>query len=64
MKGLVRLYYPERGFGFLQTDESKDIFFHISDVTNGTEIEKGTSVEFTLVETKKGLSAEYVVIFN
>lgn len=57
MKGTVKFYNSEKGFGFLIHD-GKDIFFHISGVTNPLYTPKSDDVvSFTTKEGKKGLLA-------
>ena len=59
MKGRIKWYHPIRGFGFIEQDEGKDLFFHISAFTvykkNGVAL--GQAVEFDVRDGKKGLEA-------
>ena len=43
--GTVKFFNASKGFGFITTDEGKDIFFHISEV-EGQEPQDGDKVEF------------------
>ena len=62
MHGKIMNYNPEKGYGFIYSDEYDDnIFVHKSDIRNADELFQGQSVEFQLKETKKGLSAVSVV---
>ena len=59
MKGKIRKLARGRGFGFIATKDSKDIFFHRSALT-GREfdsLEEGIGVEFKLKRGPKGLRA-------
>ena len=55
MKGTVKWYDRVKGYGFLQTEEEKDIFIHRSglEVPN-TELEAGQVVEFEVEQREKG----------
>lgn len=59
MKGTVKKLIRERGFGFIETEDGKDIFFHRSCLINtGFEsLNEGGSVEFEMEKSHKGLRA-------
>jgi cold shock CspA family protein len=49
MKGKIRMWNLNRGFGFLECTESKDVFFHFSAIENRNhDINVGDVVEFEL----------------
>lgn len=54
MEGIVSKWFPEKGFGFVETKSGEEVFFHISQFKNVDEIERGDKVSFTLIQTKKG----------
>ena len=55
MKGTVKWYDRVKGYGFLQTEEDKDIFIHRSGLeVSGTELEAGQAVEFEVEQREKG----------
>ncbi len=57
MKGIVKMFNHEKGFGFISGQDG-DVFFHISKViNNGLIPEIGTSVEFEQDTNEKGLFA-------
>lgn len=62
MKGKVLRFNKNKGFGFIKSDDEKDIFFHYSElVMEGfKDIEVGAEVEFDVAETEKGLRASNV----
>ena len=63
MKGRIKKYNKEKGYGFISAEDGKDYFFHISDVKSIVEIEMGQIVKFNeTVETEKGLSAKKIEI--
>lgn len=57
MKGNVKFYNSEKGFGFLKVQGSKDMFFHKSALLRGETLKDGDSVEFETEETERGQAA-------
>ena len=58
MKGSVKWFSKEKGYGFiLAEDGSKDLFFHVSEYKSHEQIENGTSVSFEIGEGKGGKRA-------
>ncbi len=62
MKGKVVRFNPEKGFGFIKTEDGRDAFFHYSSlVMEGYKtIEPNAEVEFDLEESEKGLRANNI----
>jgi CspA family cold shock protein len=55
MKGTVKWYDRVKGYGFLQTEDQKDIFIHRSGLeVPQTELETGQAVEFEVETREKG----------
>ena len=55
MKGTVKWYDRVKGYGFLQTEDQKDIFIHRSGLeVPQTELETGQAVEFEIEMREKG----------
>ena len=55
MKGTVKWYDRVKGYGFLQTEDDKDIFIHRSGLeVSHTELEAGQAVEFEIEQREKG----------
>lgn len=52
----------DRGFGFIDTGDGKDIFFHMSalDGISFDELREGQRVEYTIGQGPKGPRAENV----
>ena len=58
--GTVKWFNPTKGFGFISQDKAgKDVFVHSNEL-NGVYINEGDNVEFDIVETEKGLSAQNI----
>ncbi len=62
MQGKVKMFNPEKGFGFITVEDGKDVFFHYSQlVMEGYKtVEPDATVEFDLVETDRGLQAQNI----
>jgi len=63
MKGKVKMFSKEKGFGFITLDEGKDVFFHFSELQmeGFKTIEVGATVECDVEETDRGPRAVHVV---
>lgn len=46
--GIVKVYYPLKGFGFITRDKGKDLFFYRSEVKDESLIIEGISVKFKI----------------
>lgn len=64
MKGTVKWFNAEKGFGFITTEEGNDVFAHFSQIQKEgfKTLEEGQEVEFNVVEGQKGLQAENITI--
>ncbi len=64
MKGKVKNFNKEKGYGFIKTEEGKDVFFHYSELKmeGFKTVEANKIVEFELIETEKGLRAVNIVV--
>ena len=51
-KGRLKWFKHEKGFGFIEVDQGKDIFVHISQLEE--HVSPGEVVEFQIKESKKG----------
>ena len=63
MKGKVKWFNNDKGFGFIEYKEGEDIFVHYSSILSSgyKTLVEGQYVEFELVRTDKGLQAKNVV---
>ena len=57
MKGKIKWFNLQKGFGFIQGEDEEDYFLHISHVPAGEELKEDQEVEFDIVPTGKGKQA-------
>ena len=64
MRGIVKWFNNEKGYGFIEYTEKEDIFVHYSAIKQEgyKTLQEGQLVEFKLLETGKGLQALDVVV--
>lgn len=56
--GIVKFYDTTKGFGFIESEGSRDIFFHRSGLSYSShDLEAGQEVEFDTKTGEKGLVA-------
>ena len=62
MTGNVKCFNAEKGFGFIRTEEEKDIFVHYSQIVQDgyKSLNEGEAVRFEIFESEKGLQAKNV----
>lgn len=55
MKGTVKWYDTVKGYGFIQSEDDKDLFVHRSGVKDNVfSLEAGQAVEFEIKESDRG----------
>lgn len=55
MKGKVKFFNQQKGFGFIISEDNEEIFFHFSGLKNTKEVPKQSdNVEYSIAEGKKG----------
>ncbi len=59
MKGFVKWFNNEKGFGFIEYKPGEDVFVHYSAIKQDgyKSLNEGDYVSFDLIETEKGLQA-------
>lgn len=64
MKGTVKWFNNQKGYGFITTEDGKDVFVHYSGLTGSgfKTLEEGTAVSFDLTENDRGEQAVNVAI--
>lgn len=62
VKGTVKWFNATKGYGFLSTEDGKDVFVHYSVIQGDgfKSLEEGQNVEFEIVEGDKGPQATNV----
>lgn len=64
LKGKVKWFNKEKGFGFLTCEEGKDYFVHFSGILGAgfKSLEEGQGVSFRAESVDKGLIAKEVQV--
>lgn len=64
MKGKVKWFSNEKGYGFIEGEEGKDVFVHYTAIQSEgyRTLEEGQEVEFEIVDGPKGPQAANVSI--
>ena len=63
MKGTVKWFNSQKGYGFIVGEDGKDVFVHFSaiQVDGYKTLEEGQSVEFEIEQSPRGPQAVNVV---
>ena len=63
MKGKVKWFNAEKGYGFIVSEEGKDVFVHFSAIVSDgyKTLEEGQEVEFEVENGERGQLAKNVV---
>lgn len=63
MQGTVKWFNAQKGYGFLSTEEGKDVFVHFSAIQSEgyKTLNEGQAVEFDVIDGDKGPQAANVV---
>jgi len=64
MQGKVKWFNPDKGYGFIETEEGNDVFVHFSAIQSDgfKTLEEEQAVEFDVVEGNRGSQAANVVV--
>ena len=64
--GVVKWFNNEKGFGFITSEEGKDIFVHFSAIqADGYKsLEEGQTVTYDVVESDRGQQANNVTVVD
>lgn len=63
MKGTVKWFNEEKGFGFITGEDGKDVFAHFSEIQKDgfKKLSEGEAVTFEVANGPKGLVAKTIV---
>ena len=63
MTGTVKWFNAEKGFGFIRTEEGKDVFAHFSQINaeGFKSLDEGQKVNFDVAQGARGEQAENIV---
>ena len=63
MKGTVKWFNAEKGYGFISVEGGEDVFVHFSAIQGDgfKTLEEGQAVEFEITDGNRGPQAEEVV---
>ncbi len=63
MKGTVKWFNAEKGYGFITGEDGKDVFVHYSAIQGDgfKTLDEGQAVDFDLTEGQRGMQASNVV---
>lgn len=66
MRGTVKWFSAEKGYGFITPDNGADVFVHFSAIQDSgyRKLEQGEVVEFSITEGQKGKQAAEVTRLN
>lgn len=63
VKGLVKWFSNQKGYGFVNPETGEDVFVHHTDISGDgfKTLVEGEQVEFEIVDSPKGLRAQEVI---
>ena len=66
VKGVVKWFNGEKGYGFITPEEGPDLFVHYSEIqaTGYRSLNEGDKVEFDITDGKKGKQASAVTVIK
>ena len=64
MRGTVKFFNAEKGYGFISREGGSDVFVHFSNIKaeGYRSLQEGQSVEFDIAPGRKGDEAQNVVV--
>jgi CspA family cold shock protein len=63
LKGTVKWFNAEKGYGFIQVENGEDVFVHFSAITGDgfKTLDEGQAVEFDITDGNRGPQAANVI---
>ena len=64
LKGTVKWFNEEKGFGFITGEDGKDVFVHFSQINkNGFKtLKENEEVEYSVTKSVRGMQAETIIV--
>ncbi|MFM8868094.1 MAG: cold-shock protein [Ilumatobacteraceae bacterium] len=64
MRGTVKFFNAEKGYGFISREGGSDVFVHFSNIKaeGYRTLQEGQSVEFDIAPGRKGDEAQNVIV--
>jgi len=62
MKGKVKFFNADKGFGFITAEDGKDYFVHQTGLKEGVTINENDDVTFEVTEGDRGPKADKVAL--
>ena len=58
-KGRVKCFFPSRGYGYIEDNEGREVYFNLSSIDNTmwSSLADGTDVYYEAITTAMGLEA-------
>jgi CspA family cold shock protein len=57
MKGTIKWYNPRKGYGFILSEDGKEIFLHRTAVPADLRLNEGDKVEYEIEDSERGPKA-------
>ena len=65
VRGTVKWFSSQKGYGFIEVPGAEDVFAHYSDIVDSGDgfrfLERGAVVEFEVVQGERGARAVHIV---
>ena len=63
LKGVIKKYNHEKGWGFIEGEDGYDYFFHVSNIRSGQKVTNNSKVKFDPSEGQRGQEAENITLY-
>lgn len=61
MKGKIKWFNPQKGFGFIIGEDEQEYFFHVSQILNQAILKENDQVKFEPKTSEKGIQAHKII---